>query len=404
MDISVIIIAALFCGFALWLLYRAKVARSPLSAVLCALLLIAFMGLRLAVFDYETLDYQNFLSRWVEFYRQNGGFAALDTPVGNYNIPYLYFLTLFSYFDVSDLHLIKLLSVFFDIILAWSCMLLVGRFTESPVRKGAVFFTAFVWPTVFLNGALWAQCDSSYVALLVLGIYLALDERPMASMVCAALAFGFKLQAVFILPVYAVLWMQGKFKFRHFLILPATYVVLVLPAVIAGRPFWDTVTLYFNQTGSIGDGLNYNSPSVYSFFQYTLDESHHELACKLGIVAAFMFMAGLLFLCYVNRKRLTERSVLAAALLFAIGIPFLLPHMHDRYFFGADMLSLVLGFVSPVYFAAALLVEFASFLGYHAYLKMRFLLLMDKGAAALVIALLLCFSLFFRSLKKFEEV
>ena len=93
MDISVIIIAALFCGFAFWLLYIAKVTRSPLSAVLCALLLIAFMGLRLAVFDYETLDYQNFLSRWVEFYRQNGGFAALDTPVGNYNIPYLYFLT-----------------------------------------------------------------------------------------------------------------------------------------------------------------------------------------------------------------------------------------------------------------------------------------------------------------------
>jgi len=49
-------------------------------------------------------------------------------------------------------------------------------------------------------------------------------------------------------------------------------------------------------------------------------------------------------------------------------------------------------------------VEFASFLGYHAYLKMRFLLLMDKGAAALVIALLLTFICFFRSLKKFEEV
>ena len=189
MDISVIIFAALFCCFALWLLYSANVARSPLSMGICALLLIAFMGLRLAVLDYETLDYQNFLSRWVEFYRQNGGFAALDTPVGNYNIPYLYFLALFSYFDVSDLHLIKLLSVFFDIILAWSCMLLVGRFTESPVRKGAVFFTAFMWPTVFLNGALWAQCDSSYVAFALLGIWFALEDRPWHAMVCAAVSF-----------------------------------------------------------------------------------------------------------------------------------------------------------------------------------------------------------------------
>ena len=109
-------------------------------------------------------------------------------------------------------------------------------------------------------------------------------------------------------------------------------------------------------------------------------------------------------MCYVNHKRLTERSVLAAALLFAIGIPFLLPHMHDRYFFGADMLSLVLGFVSPMYFAVALLVEFASFLGYHAYLKMQFLLLMDKGAAALCVALGLTFLCFFRSLKKIDRV
>ena len=35
---------------------------------------------------------------------------------------------------------------------------------------------------------------------------------------------------------------------------------------------------------------------------------------------------------------------------------------------------------------AALLVQFASLLGYHAYLKMRYLLLMNHGAAALIVA------------------
>ncbi len=118
----------------------------------------------------------------------------------------------------------------------------------------------FFLPTVFLNGALWAQCDSSYAAFAVLGIYLALSGRPELSMVCAALSFGFKLQAVFILPVYAVLWMYGKFNWKHFIIFPAAYIVLVLPAVLLGRPFIETVTLYFGQTGSIGSGLNYNSP------------------------------------------------------------------------------------------------------------------------------------------------
>lgn len=400
MDIRVILIAVAMGLFALWLLYRSGFLSSAASAIVSFVLMGLAMWLKVAVFDYETLDYQNFLAHWVEFFRLNGGFAALDTPVGNYNIPYLYFLALFSYSDINDLYLIKLLSVFFDILLSWGAALLLGRFTRSAPRKIALFFTVFMWPTVFLNGSLWGQCDSSYVAFLVLGIYLALDERPALSMVCAALAFGFKLQAVFILPVYAALWFIGKLRLRHFLIFPVAYVILVLPAVIAGRPFWDTITLYFNQTGSIGDGLNYNSPSVYSFFQYSLPEQYHELACKLGIIAAFAFMLGLLTISFVYRKRLRESSILALSLLFAIGIPFLLPHMHDRYFFCADILSLVLAFVSPLFAAVAVCVEFASLLGYHAYLKMRYLLLMDRGAWALLAALVFTALFFARSMSE----
>lgn len=398
MDYRVILLLILEGAFALWLLYRAGLMKKPAYAAAAVILVILAFGARFAVLDYQTLDYQDFLSRWVDYFRRSGGFRALREQVGNYNIPYLYFLALFSYSSISDLYLIKLLSIFFDIILAWASMLLLGRYTQSPARRMGLFFTVLFLPTVFLNGSLWAQCDSSYVALAVLGIYLALDDRPVLSMVCAALSFGFKLQAVFILPVYAVLWMQGKFKWQHFLVFPAAYVVLVLPAVLLGRPFVETLTLYFNQTGSIGDGLNYNSPSVYSLFQYSLPEQYNELASQLGIIAAFVYLAVLLLICFFNRRRISDKAVLGAALLFAIGIPFLLPHMHDRYFFAADILSLILAFTAAEYFIAAVLVQFASLLGYHAYLKMRYLLLMDKGAAALIAALAVTSIFFYNSL------
>ena len=398
MDYRVILLLILEGAFALWLLYRAGLMKKPAYASAAVILVILAFGARFAVLDYQTLDYQDFLSRWVDYFRRSGGFRALREQVGNYNIPYLYFLALFSYSSISDLYLIKLLSIFFDVILAWASMLLLGRYTQSPARRMGLFFTVLFLPTVFLNGSLWAQCDSSYVALAVLGIYLALDDRPVLSMVCAALSFGFKLQAVFILPVYAVPWMQGKFKWQHFLVFPAAYIVLVLPAVLLGRPFIETLTLYFNQTGSIGDGLNYNSPSVYSLFQYSLPEQYNELASQLGIIAAFVYMAVLLLICFFNRRRISDKAVLGAALLFAIGIPFLLPHMHDRYFFAADILSLILAFTAAEYFIAAVLVQFASLLGYHAYLKMRYLLLMDKGAAALIAALAVTSIFFYNSL------
>ena len=67
------------------------------------------------------------------------------------------------------------------------------------------------------------------------------------------------------MPILAVLFFRGKFRLRHFLVFPAVYVLLVLPAVLIGRPFIDTLTLYFSQTGSIGSGLNYNSPSIFAF-------------------------------------------------------------------------------------------------------------------------------------------
>ena len=81
--------------------------------------------------------------------------------------------------------------------------------------------------------------------------------------------------------------------------------------------------------------------------------------------------------------------LLGAALLFVIGIPFLLPHMHDRYFFIADVLAFALAVIVPDMSSAPLLVSFGSLLGYHAYLKMRYLLPMLWGAAAMGLALLL---------------
>ena len=390
MGISVYCLLALTAAFALLLLWRSGCLKSRSAWIVSALLLLLAFAARAYVFDYETLDYQNWLKRWVEFFRQNGHFRALGAEMYgcNYNIPYLYFLALFSLSPIRDLYLIKLLSTVFDVLLAWGAALLLGRFTKNNAVRLGCFFTVLFLPTVFLNSAVWAQCDSSY--------NLALDERPVPSMICAALAFGFKLQAVFVLPVFAVLWMQGKFKWGHFLVFPAAYVLLVLPAVLLGRPFWETITLYFSQTGSIGDGLNYNSSSIFAIFWRIKDP---EPASTIAILAAFFFMLALLVLCYVNRKSLSDRAVLAAAVLFAVGIPFLLPHMHDRYFFCADILTVVLAFVSWPCSPAAALCQFASLLGYHAYLKMRFLLPMRYGAAALVFTLLIAGLFFSAELK-----
>lgn len=404
MDIFVTLLFCFEAVFAYWLLYRSGVLQSSLSVYLSAALLALSFSLRAFCLNYETLDYINFLSVWVDFFRRNGGFAALSQPVGNYNIPYLYFLALFSYIPVDDLYLIKLLSIFFDVLLAWAAMGILGKLGGSRGQRIGIFFIVLLLPTVILNGALWSQCDSIYVALALMSICWAMDGRPVLSMLAITLSFGFKLQAVFVMPVLAVLWMQGKFKLCHFFIFPLAYVLLVLPAVLLGRPFLDTITLYFSQAGSIGSGLNYNSPSIFGIFWNVQNEA---MASKLAIISAFVFMLLVLSVCYVNRKQLTNKAVLAAAVLLAVGIPFLLPHMHDRYFFASDILTVVMAFACWKYFPSAVLAQFASLLGYHAYLKMRYLLPMSYGSWALILVLIMAGTMLFRELgsgngKKFQ--
>lgn len=385
MDAVAVLLLMLEAGVALLLLYFEGLLKKPAQVLACAGLVAAAFVLRALCFGYETLDYQDFLSQWVQYFRDNGGFAALDTSVGNYNVPYLYFLALFSYIDVYDLYLIKLLSTLFDVLLAWSAMKLVSIYTKDRARLLVAYFLVLFWPTVVLNSAVWGQCDSIYVSLALIGIYWAMEDRPALGMAAIAVSFAFKLQAVFVMPVFVLLLFARKVKLWHFLVFPAVYVLLMLPAVIAGRPLMDTITLYLDQMDSVGSGLNYNSPSVYAFARNVTDEA---LAAKLGVGAAFALMLAVFGWFWWRRGHITNWALLGGALILVVGIPFFLPHMHDRYFYAADILTLVFAVAAPWYFFLPLLCEFASLLGYHAYLKMRYLLLMHWGAAALIVVLM----------------
>lgn len=384
LDITVYLLLLAEAMLALALLHLSGVLKKPWHVLLSAGLLALAFILRGVCLNYETLDYQDFLAAWVDYFRQNGGLTALKESVGNYNVPYLTFLAFFSQSAVKDLYLIKLLSIFFDVILAWGVMRIAGHFAKSAERKLLAFFLVLFWPTVVLNGALWGQCDSIYVAFAVLSIAMALEDRPWLSVASMGACFAFKLQAVFFIPALLLFLLRGKIQWKHLLAFPIVNVILVLPAVLAGRGLWDALTVGLQETGSIGEGLNYNSPSVFAFFRNVANPNDAGL---FGILAAALVIAMLAVVFYWKRKTATDLALLMGTVMLAVAIPFFLPHMHDRYFYGADMFSLALGCAVLPLMPLALLCEFASGLGYHAYLKMRYLLLMHWGSWALILVM-----------------
>ena len=80
--------------------------------------------------------------------------------------------------------------------------------------------------------------------------------------------------------------------------------------------------------------------------------------------------------------------LLGGAIILLVGIPCLVRALHDRESDAAAILSLAFAVAAPASFFLPRLCEFASLLGYHAYLKMRYLLLMHWGAAALAFVLI----------------
>lgn len=379
---GLILLAALFIPF-----FEGLVKRQKYFWITVVCLGLAFV-IRAAMMDYQSGDFNVFLTKWVDYFKNNGGFSGLKNSIGNYNLPYLYFLALFSYSGIRDLYLIKLLSIAFDVVLAFGMMKLAGVYTRSVPRRLAAYLVTLLLPTVILNGGYWGQCDSIYVSFAILSLWLILTNRPKASMVCMALSLGFKLQAVFIMPLYLVLLFAGKIKFRHYFIFPLTYLIEILPAVLLGRPFKDALLLYFNQAETVGSALNYNSPSIYAFFKGNVNAASLSAA---GIAITFIFVFAIFFWALYKRKQLGNQALLGIALLFVVGIPYLLPHMHDRYFFMADVLILLPAVLFAGFIPVTFFVSFASLLCYYSYFNQEYLLPLRYGAIALLGVLIVLF-------------
>ena len=158
MDNILVITGLAIIGIAsFWGLELCKKLTTKKSVLISCVLIAAALAARLLCMDHVTADYETFLSKWVDYFRSNGAWKGLGGSVGNYNVPYLYFLAFFSLSDVNDLYLIKLLSIAFDFILAHGIMSIVSLFKkEKNIQLGAYFVSLFL-PTVILNSAYWGQ-------------------------------------------------------------------------------------------------------------------------------------------------------------------------------------------------------------------------------------------------------
>lgn len=321
---------------------------------------------RVLLRDWVSTDYTIWLSSWFDYIVSHGRFMALKDSFSNYNPPYLYLLTLVSYLPLPKLYAIKLISIVFDFVLGYYIYRLVQLKYPAPgdwFKPVLALFAVLFAPTVIMNSSSWAQCDSIFTAFLAAGLYYFLKDRIASGFILFGAAFAFKLQAVFLFPFLLVVLFVKKASALQLGWLPLVYFLAILPSLLLGRPLWDLLTIYLSQT-QFSNELSGGAANIYQFIPMDIQNLYNQPIMLAGLGISLLTVILILIAVYRNRGRINSDALLKIAFSFVLLLPYLLPRMRDRYFYLADVLSIVFAFYFPKYFYVPIVVITASLLSY----------------------------------------
>lgn len=334
--------------------------RRPIAVLIAGAALA--LGVRCLLLPSEVMN-RTFI-RWYDFIVRNGHFAALRHDFSEYNVPYFYLVAAVSLLapETSAVH-VKIIPILFDFALACCVGLCVRlRYPRSRIVPILAALAVLLAPTVVINGAMWGQIDSIHTTFLAACLYCLLRRRAAPACGAFGLALAFKPTAGVLAPLLLWLLVKRDVSWRPLLLIPAAWLAALLPAWAIGRPLGELLLIDFENVARHQQyRLSMNAPNFYLWIPPGLARLWPEgagAALTAGVVGAVAVL--------LRRSRAgvtPERLVLLAA-FSALAIPCLLPRMHERYFFPADVVTIVLAFWRPRYWYVPIVVGLTSLFEY----------------------------------------
>lgn len=289
--------------------------------------------------NYLSVDMIDCLLPWYEYFKTNG-ISGLKDQVGNYNLMYQTILALMAKISYQPVYMIKTLSAIFDFILAGVFVAIIrGLFNVKDKNILLVAYASvLLLPTIVLNSSYWGQCDAMYTVFVLSTLALFYMKKYRGAFIFLGIAFGCKLQSVFILPFIAMLYLNRKdFSFLNIIYTVVAFWAVGIVAFIHGRSLMAPIDTYLLQIGDYPK-MFFNFPSFWILFtnDYT---SFGKIAI---ITTATIMLFGMLFLC--SRKVFEQKYWIYVAWTIWTAVLFL-PKMHERYAFPLDILLLLLCFL-----------------------------------------------------------
>ena len=325
---------------------------------------------RASFISFESGDYTWFLKPWFNGLKERGGMSGVKSFTGDYEPLYVTILALLTYFPISSLFSIKIVSIIGDYILAFSSAKLVGILAKD--RKNAeklkiITYTIILFlPNVLINASMWAQCDSIYSAFIILAFCDLFERKYNRMFAFLGIALAFKLQTILILPLFVTMYFVRKdFHWYQFLIIPAMLVICAIPAMCFGMPFSKIFTCFFTQVSEYSEYITLNFPSIFNLFSLKKIPFNSVLFLKVEWVLITLLVDLFIFIFTLkNKERLNNENIILLAIVFLTVETFLLPKMHERYLFVGEILSVIYAITYLKNFIPAIWLNFQALILY----------------------------------------
>lgn len=351
-----------------------KFFRKHLLLIVFIVLSAAALVMRIMFFEYLSGDMNSFLIPWFNFFKENGNLLALaklsECPNNDYFYGYNTLLALSSYFKGEPINIIKTISLIFDFALAIGVSLVVYHFSKNKMTSLVAYLATLYAPTVFTNSAIWGQCDQIYTCIVVYAVLLLLKKKNIWASLVIGIAFGFKIQTVFIIPLLGFMWLNKKYRMWNLLLIPVGFFITILPSYLCGASFSAPFEVFSKQFGEY-QAMNYGSGSMYAFMEMgLLKECFNKGTAIILALAIELFV---LFVLFYNKIECNDKTILYVGTLYTLLTPFVLPHMHERYFFMADIFILIYVIANKKHYYLAPLMIFSSINTYTHFLTREYI-------------------------------
>ena len=342
-----------------------KIGSKKTSRILIfgSLLLVA-VAIRVFLLHIVSPDITVFEGVWYDQFIKVGRIDAFKEIFYNYQPPLLYLIDVTTLFRFIPKEVaIKLISVIFDFSAACAVFKILEWKFPGEDKKWFGFFGLLLLPTVFIESGMWGQSDIIYTSFLIWSLYFLLKSKNLSALFFFSVAFAFKLQALFFAPIFVILFFRRKIPFWMFFIIPVVYFISVVPAWLCGGPLGKLLTMYFTQFNTY-QALSMRAPNLYLFIN---PGDWFTLIVRLGMAITFLVVVGYIVVRLIKIKDLRTESLCLDAAMLTFFIPFLLPKMHERYFFAGGLFLLLIALVDRKFIWAAILAQASALLAYIPY-------------------------------------